>query len=82
MGGGTVISDADAMLDGIRTLLFNVWRAFNKRGSIPGPDLDDCFRSFGLEGPLCELHQKQPDLGIVIKGLEYIESSLMGVSPW
>ena len=80
MGGGIVIPDTDVMLDGVRTLLLKVWKAVNLRGSIPHTDLEDCFLSFGLTDPLCELSKKQPNIGIIIRGLENIESSLMGVT--
>ena len=77
-----MIPDTDAMLDGVRTLLLKVWKAVNVRGSIPQSDLEDCFRSFGLVDPMCELHSKRPDLSIILRGLENIESSLMEVGSW
>ena len=80
MVGGTVIPDTDAILDGVRTLLLKVWKAVNLKGSIPRSDLEDCFLSFGLTDPVCELSKNQPNIGIIIHGLENIESSLMGVT--
>ena len=77
-----MIPDADTILDGVRTLLFRVWTAVNRRGNIPKSDLEECFLSFGLLEPVCELHRKQPDLSIILKELEVIESSLMGVGSW
>ena len=82
MGGGTVIPDTDAMLDSVRTLLFMVWKALHRNGSIPKSDLVNCFRSFGLVDPLCEIQRKLPDLGVILRELEQIETSLMEVSSW
>ena len=82
MGGGIVIPDADSILDGVRTLLFRVWKAVNLRGTIPKSDLEECFLSFGYDEPVCELHRKQPNISIILRGLEIIESSLMEVESW
>ena len=77
-----MIPDTDAMLEGIRTLLIRVWNAFNLRSPLPRAELEDCFRSFGFEDPLCELHLRNPNLRIILKKLEDIESSLMEVGSW
>ena len=69
-------------LDDIRALRFRVWRAVNRKDTIPKGALEDCFRSFGFEVPFCELHRKTPDLGIVLNSLEIIELSLSGVNSW
>lgn len=71
--------DQNVPLDSVRVLLLRVWRSMNRRDAIPMRTLEDCFRSFGLEVPLCELHRRDPDLGIVIRWLESLEVSLMGV---
>ena len=82
MGGGTVIPDAESLLDSVRTLLIRVWNAFNLRSPLPRAELEDCFRSFGLEDPLCELHLRKPNLRIILNKLEDIELSLMEVGSW
>ena len=74
--------DTDVLLDGVRTLLFRVWSAVNRKASIPKLALADCFRSFGLEIPFCDIHRRTPDAVILLTSLETLEASMMGVDPW
>ena len=71
--------ETDVLLDGVRTLLFRVWRAVNRKDRIPRAALEECFRSFGLWVPFNELRRICPDLTIVRHELEATESSLMVV---
>ena len=72
--------DAVYPLDTIRSFRILVWKAVNRGLPLRTDGLEDFFRSFGLEVPLCELHRKAPDLKLVLQYLELLETSLMGVS--
>ena len=78
--GGTVTVNSITLLDGVRFLILSVWYAHLRRDPIPRRDNEDCFRSFNLEGPLTERYRWTPDFGFIIRGLECLERSLMGVA--
>ena len=74
-------SEASILLDRIRNLMFRFWRAVRKNEAPPCDELEACFQSFGLMGPMIELHTSHPNADFILRGLEYLEQSLMGVTP-